>query len=137
MISGNIQQLSAYLNSEIVQPIIDFLNKQNIQTLAAGKYSAAANGISAIVIKTNSRDLKGQQFEAHRQNLDASKRQALFGIVQGGRHEDLRRESAREIARLGFDGVGIGGPFSHEGMRSEASSGNSGLSRRTVAESRS
>lgn len=70
MISGNIQQLPAYLNSEIVQPIIDFLNKQNIQTLATGKHSVAANGIFAIVIKTNSRDLKGQQFEAHRQNLD-------------------------------------------------------------------
>jgi queuine tRNA-ribosyltransferase len=37
--------------------------------------------------------------------------------VQGGRHEDLRRESAREIASLGFDGIGIGGSFSKEDMR--------------------
>lgn len=43
--------------------------------------------------------------------------QALFGIVQGGRHEDLRRESAREIASMGFDGIGIGGSFSKEDMR--------------------
>lgn len=43
--------------------------------------------------------------------------QAIFGIVQGGRHEDLRRESAREIASLGFDGIGIGGSFSKEDMR--------------------
>ena len=70
MISGNIQQLPAYLKSEIVQPIIDFLNKHSIQNLATGKHPVAANGIFAIVIKTNSRDLKGQQFEAHRQNLD-------------------------------------------------------------------
>ena len=54
---------------------------------------------------------------AHRQNMDANKRQALFGIVQGGRYEDLRRESAREISSLGFDGIGIGGSFSKEDMR--------------------
>ncbi len=44
-------------------------------------------------------------------------KQAIFGIVQGGRHEDLRRESAREIASLGFDGIGIGGSFSKEDMK--------------------
>jgi queuine tRNA-ribosyltransferase len=37
--------------------------------------------------------------------------QALFGIVQGGRHEDLRRESARVIGKMNFDGFGIGGSF--------------------------
>jgi queuine tRNA-ribosyltransferase len=58
-----------------------------------------------------------RSLKAHRQNIDASKRQALFGIVQGGRHEDLRRESAREISRMGFDGIGIGGSFSKEDMR--------------------
>ena len=55
--------------------------------------------------------------QAHRQNLGAREAQALFGIVQGGRHEDLRRESARAIAALGFDGIGIGGSFSKEDMR--------------------
>lgn len=54
---------------------------------------------------------------AHRQNIDVNKTQAIFGIVQGGRHEDLRRASAREIASLGFDGIGIGGSFSKEDMR--------------------
>ncbi|MBI5708549.1 MAG: tRNA guanosine(34) transglycosylase Tgt [Armatimonadetes bacterium] len=34
---------------------------------------------------------------------------ALFGIVQGGVHEDLRRESAQFISSLPFDGVAIGG----------------------------
>jgi queuine tRNA-ribosyltransferase len=36
---------------------------------------------------------------------------ALFGIIQGGRHEDLRRLSARTIGALDFDGFGIGGSF--------------------------
>jgi len=33
----------------------------------------------------------------------------LFGIVQGGAHEDLRRESAAEIRALEFPGYAIGG----------------------------
>ena len=35
--------------------------------------------------------------------------QSLFGIVQGGIDEHLRRESARDIVSVGFDGYGIGG----------------------------
>ncbi len=35
--------------------------------------------------------------------------QALFGIVQGGMFADLRRESARTLAAMGFPGYGIGG----------------------------
>jgi queuine tRNA-ribosyltransferase len=34
---------------------------------------------------------------------------AVFGIVQGGVHEDLRRESAEYITSLPFDGFAIGG----------------------------
>src|SRR5262249_38720756 len=34
--------------------------------------------------------------------------QALYGIVHGGVHPDLRRRSATEIAALGFPGFGIG-----------------------------
>ncbi len=36
---------------------------------------------------------------------------ALFGIVQGGRHEELRRLSAQTIGAMDFDGFGIGGSF--------------------------
>ena len=57
-----------------------------------------------------------RSLKAHRQNLDAPHIQSIFGIVQGGRHEDLRRESAREIASMNFDGFGIGGSFSKEDM---------------------
>ena len=34
---------------------------------------------------------------------------ALFGIVQGGMHENLRSESAEKLRRLDFDGYAIGG----------------------------
>lgn len=35
--------------------------------------------------------------------------QALFGIVQGGMYQDLRADSAKAIADMGFAGNGIGG----------------------------
>ena len=49
--------------------------------------------------------------------LDTEKRQVLLGVVQGGRFEDLRAESARALAEMKtekgdmFDGFGIGGSF--------------------------
>ena len=47
---------------------------------------------------------------------------ALFGIVQGGRDEELRKKSAQVIADMkingmGFDGFGIGGSFAKEDMQ--------------------
>lgn len=42
----------------------------------------------------------------------------LFGIVQGGRDENLRKESAEFIRSLDFDGFGIGGSFTKEDMSS-------------------
>ena len=38
-----------------------------------------------------------------------SKDQMLFGIVQGGEYEDLRRKSVEELVKIGFDGYSIGG----------------------------
>ncbi|HEY3327275.1 MAG TPA: tRNA guanosine(34) transglycosylase Tgt [Novimethylophilus sp.] len=34
---------------------------------------------------------------------------ALFGIIQGGMHEDLRDRSLAELSKIGFDGYAIGG----------------------------
>ncbi len=57
-----------------------------------------------------------RSLKAHRQNIEANRRQGIFGIIQGGRYEDLREESAKEIASMDFDGFGIGGSFSKEDM---------------------
>ena len=46
---------------------------------------------------------------AARREALGSPRGALFGIVQGGMHPDLRAESAAAIAALPFDGVACGG----------------------------
>lgn len=41
--------------------------------------------------------------------VHSNPRQSLFGIVQGGEFEDLRKRSAIETVKLGFDGYSIGG----------------------------
>ncbi|NRQ50481.1 tRNA guanosine(34) transglycosylase Tgt [Aeromicrobium sp. YC3-14] len=48
-------------------------------------------------------------------------RQALFGVVQGAQHEDLRRQAARGLVGLdrdggGFDGFGVGGAIEKENL---------------------
>ncbi len=42
-------------------------------------------------------------------DIPKSKRQMLFGIIQGGIYEDLRKKSAEDLIRLDFDGYSIGG----------------------------
>ncbi|MCF8082107.1 MAG: tRNA guanosine(34) transglycosylase Tgt [Deltaproteobacteria bacterium] len=46
-----------------------------------------------------------------RRSLEHKKRgnQAIFGIIQGGMHTDLREQSARDLVALGFDGYALGG----------------------------
>lgn len=53
---------------------------------------------------------------AHQKNKDNFSRQALFGIVQGGRFPDLRQESAKAISAMDFAGFGIGGSFDKEDL---------------------
>ncbi|MDX6633318.1 MAG: queuine tRNA-ribosyltransferase [Solirubrobacterales bacterium] len=40
--------------------------------------------------------------------------QALFGIVQGGVHPDLRRESAERVSAVAVDGIAIGGTLGRD-----------------------
>ena len=57
-----------------------------------------------------------RSLETH-EKLDPENVQALFAVVQGGRHQDLRKESAETLAQMKtesgseFDGFGIGGSF--------------------------
>jgi queuine tRNA-ribosyltransferase len=58
-----------------------------------------------------------RSLDFHRSSVSADK-QAIFGVIQGGRYESLRKESAQKIADMGFDGVGIGGSFAKDDMSS-------------------
>lgn len=57
-----------------------------------------------------------RSLKAHKQNLEASKKQALFAVVQGGRFEDLRKESAKTLAAMQFDGYCVGGSYVKEDL---------------------
>ena len=52
-----------------------------------------------------------------KRGLDAhqNENQSLFGIVQGGEYEDLRKYSAIETVKMNFDGYSIGGTSVGEG----------------------
>jgi queuine tRNA-ribosyltransferase len=41
---------------------------------------------------------------------------ALFGVVQGAQYEDLRRKSAKFLAEQEFDGFGLGGALTKDGL---------------------
>lgn len=59
---------------------------------------------------------------ARHNELDKENKQALFAVIQGGRHQDLREEAATSLGALakspeipgGFDGYGIGGSFTKD-----------------------
>ncbi len=52
----------------------------------------------------------------YHKSKENSERQALFGVIQGGRYEDLRKKSAQFHADLPFDGFGIGGSFTKDDL---------------------
>jgi len=49
--------------------------------------------------------------EAHDKNPYSvyGQKQALFGIIQGGSHRDLREESTQHVLKMDLDGIAIGG----------------------------
>lgn len=57
-----------------------------------------------------------RSLKAHRNNIEANTKQGIFGVIQGGRYENLRKESARILGEMDFDGYGIGGSFSKEDL---------------------
>ncbi|MSR78752.1 MAG: tRNA guanosine(34) transglycosylase Tgt [Candidatus Taylorbacteria bacterium] len=56
------------------------------------------------------------ELQAENEKLKTGEQQALFGIVQGGRFPDLRKESTKIIGAMEFDGFGIGGSFEKKDM---------------------
>ncbi len=91
------------------------------------QHSIGADIIFAFDEATAPTETKQYQKEAmdrtHRwakRSLDEHKRlggpQALFGIVQGGQFEDLRKESAEIIGSMNFDGFGIGGSYTKDNI---------------------
>jgi queuine tRNA-ribosyltransferase len=68
----------------------------------------ASAGGAALDTESTSLDL-GSRPPAYAGGADLSGRQALFGIIQGASHLDLRKESLERTVDIGFDGYAIGG----------------------------
>ena len=54
--------------------------------------------------------------EHNKHCMDLGYYQALYGVLQGGRWEDLRRSTAKKLAKMDFDGYGLGGAFLKEDL---------------------
>ena len=64
----------------------------------------------AIRSKSAFERLQSEAADTGRKEVDGlSGRQALFGIVQGAAHLDLRRRSLEQTVEIGFDGYALGG----------------------------
>ena len=58
-----------------------------------------------------------RSLEEHNKHcMDLGYYQALYGVLQGGRWEDLRRSTAQKLAKMDFDGYGLGGAFLKEDL---------------------
>ena len=77
-------------------------------TLRWGKRSKEAFDV-AQVTKLRALESQGSDTETSAQVANLRYRQALFGIVQGASHLDLRRESLERTVEIGFDGYAMGG----------------------------
>ena len=55
-----------------------------------------------------------EEHKKHRDDLGY--RQSLYGVIQGGRWEDLRRSTCKKFAKMDFDGYGLGGAFLKESL---------------------
>lgn len=82
------------------------------RSLSEHKKKAQANALRRSPSVLNSQEPSGGR-EDSSEHLPA-----LFGIVQGGRDEELRKKSAQFIGGLDFDGFGIGGSFAKQDMSS-------------------
>lgn len=69
----------------------------------------AVAGGSTHLSKTSGMNALSLQPPAAQSGTDISNRQALFGIIQGAGHLDLRAESLARTVEIGFDGYAIGG----------------------------
>lgn len=54
--------------------------------------------------------------EHNKHRFDLGYYQALYGVLQGGRWEDLRRQTAKHLGAMDFDGYGLGGAFLKENL---------------------
>lgn len=88
-------EVEQILGSDIIMPLDE----------CAGDTASRSEAIKALERTTKWAKRSSEAFGKR----NPSRKQALFGIVQGGMFADLRERSAKEIMDIGFPGYGIGG----------------------------
>ena len=94
-----------FLTPEISMQIQKVLNSDIVMIFDECTPYPATHEEAAKSMRMSMRWAQRSRDEHNKQEND----NALFGIVQGGMHEDLRDESVAGLCDIGFDGMAIGG----------------------------
>jgi queuine tRNA-ribosyltransferase len=86
------------LGSDIIMPLDECVH-----------YPCTRAQAEEAMLKTVEWAARSRKVHSRQLTVDGVKKQLLFGIVQGATYEDLRRECARQIVDLEFDGLAVGG----------------------------
>ena len=102
-------EVQAALGSDIVMVFDECAPGQATAEDARKSMELTARWASRSRTKFDELQLAGKDLGRREVEGDLSGAQALFGIVQGASHHDLRRESLERTQEIGFDGYAIGG----------------------------
>jgi queuine tRNA-ribosyltransferase len=102
-------EVQAALGSEIVMAFDECAAGDASPEISRASMELTARWAERSRTKFDSLQLDGPDTGRTEPTESISGAQALFGIVQGGSHLDLRRESLKRTTEIGFDGYAIGG----------------------------
>ena len=105
---SHIDGMKHFLTPEKVLDVQQTLGSDIIMPLDECVHYPCAKDAAEIAME---RTIKWAQRTAHsaQPTTHSPQRQLLFGIVQGATYDDLRKECAKRIIEIGFDGYAIGG----------------------------
>lgn len=96
-------------SSHVLTPEKSILIQQNLGSDIMMVFDECPPGDCSYEYAKKSLDRTTQWAIRSKETNKHNKKQALFGIVQGGTYKDLRTKSAEHLQKIGFDGYAIGG----------------------------
>ena len=102
-------EVQAGLGSEIVMVLDECAPGQAPASEARQSMELTVRWAQRSRAKFDELQLQGKDLGRSEAEAELSGAQALFGIVQGAAHHELRRESLERTREIGFDGYAIGG----------------------------
>ena len=102
-------EVQSALGSDIVMAFDECAPGEASHEVARTSMELTARWAARSRLYFNQLQLDGSETGRVDPNNDLTGNQALFGIVQGASHLDLRRESLERTVEIGFDGYALGG----------------------------